>query len=46
MTFSCDIAGFRDNSLMMVPAMRTLLVDDEPVARQVLRDELAAFSGV
>jgi len=26
--------------------MRALLVDDEPVARQVLREELATFSGV
>src|ERR1039457_1615690 len=47
MTFPCDIAGFHVNSLMMpVPPLRTLIVDDEPVARQVLRDELAAFSGV
>ena len=47
MTFPCDIAGFHVTSLMMpVPPLRTLIVDDEPVARQVLRDELAAFSGV
>jgi len=26
--------------------MRTLIVDDEPIARQVLREELAAFSGI
>jgi two-component system LytT family response regulator len=47
MTFPCNTASFRDNSLMM-PALllHTLIVDDEPVARQVLRDELAAFSGV
>jgi DNA-binding LytR/AlgR family response regulator len=47
MTFPCDTAGFRVNPLMMpVPPLRTLIVDDEPVARQVLRDELAASSGV
>ncbi len=28
------------------PLMRTLIVDDEPVARQVLRDELGAFPDV
>jgi DNA-binding LytR/AlgR family response regulator len=32
--------------MMPAPALRTLIVDDEPVAREVLRDELAAFSGV
>jgi two-component system LytT family response regulator len=32
--------------MMAQPAIRTLIVDDEPVARQVLRDELAAFSDV
>jgi chemotaxis response regulator CheB len=26
--------------------IRTLVVDDEPVARQVLRDELGAFADV
>lgn len=28
------------------PSIRTLLVDDEPVARQVLRDELATFGDI
>lgn len=28
------------------PPIRTLIVDDEPVARQVLRDELGAFSDI
>ena len=28
---------------MILPPLRTLVVDDEPVARQILRDELAAF---
>jgi two-component system LytT family response regulator len=28
------------------PAIRTLIVDDEPVARRVLRDELAAYGDV
>jgi two-component system LytT family response regulator/two-component system response regulator LytT len=32
--------------MMPVPPLRTLIVDDEPVAREVLRDELAALSGV
>ena len=31
---------------MAAPSIRTLLVDDEPVARQVLRDELATFDGI
>jgi DNA-binding LytR/AlgR family response regulator len=47
MTFSCDTTSFRVTSLMMpAPPLRTLIVDDEPVAREVLRAELAAFSGV
>jgi DNA-binding LytR/AlgR family response regulator len=29
-----------------VPALRALIVDDEPIAREVLRDELAAYSDV
>jgi two-component system, LytTR family, response regulator len=31
---------------MSSPAIRTLLVDDEPIARQVLREELAAFADI
>jgi len=31
---------------MARPALRTLIVDDEPVARQVLRDELSSFADV
>ena len=47
MTFPCDTASFRGISLMMPASpLRTLIVDDEPVAREVLRDELAALSGV
>src|SRR5437016_5546282 len=29
-----------------MPAIRTLIVDDEPVARQVLRDELGGFPDI
>jgi len=32
--------------VMTQPRLRTLIVDDEPVARQVLRDELGAFPDV
>ncbi len=31
---------------MGLPPIRTLIVDDEPIARQVLRDELASFADV
>ena len=31
---------------MVQPPIRTLIVDDEPVARQVLREELASFADV
>lgn len=31
---------------MPTAALRTLIVDDEPIARQILREELAAFPGV
>jgi two-component system, LytTR family, response regulator len=31
---------------MSIPVLRTLLVDDEPVARQILREELAELPGV
>jgi DNA-binding LytR/AlgR family response regulator len=38
---------FKDNSMMTVQvALRTLIVDDEPIARQVLRDELRGFDDV
>ena len=43
----CALADFRDTSLKMAnSALRALIVDDEPIARQVLRDELAAFSDI
>jgi len=32
--------------MMGEPAIRTLIVDDEPIARQVLRDELGGFDDV
>ena len=32
--------------MMTSPAIRTLIVDDEPIARQILRDELGGFSDV
>jgi DNA-binding LytR/AlgR family response regulator len=32
--------------MMTSPAIRTLIVDDEPIARQVLRDELGFFGDV
>ena len=28
------------------PPIRTLIVDDEPIARQILREELASFADV
>jgi hypothetical protein len=31
---------------MTSPAIRTLIVDDEPIARQILRDELACVSDI
>ncbi len=31
---------------MAAPPLRTMIVDDEPIARQILRDELAGFSDV
>jgi two-component system, LytTR family, response regulator len=47
MSIPCDLDAFRAKSLMMAqPAIRTLIVDDEPVARQVLRDELGTFEDV
>jgi two-component system LytT family response regulator len=43
----CVPADFRGTSLRMAnPALRALIVDDEPIARQVLRDELGTFSDV
>jgi DNA-binding LytR/AlgR family response regulator len=32
--------------MMTSPVIRTLIVDDEPIARQILRDEIGSFSGV
>jgi DNA-binding LytR/AlgR family response regulator len=32
--------------MMTSPAIRTLIVDDEPIARQILRDELGCFSDI
>jgi DNA-binding LytR/AlgR family response regulator len=41
------IQAFQANSLMMdARAIRTLIVDDEPVARRILRDELASVVDV
>lgn len=41
------IEPFQANSLMMeATAIRTLIVDDEPVARQIMRDELASVVDV
>ena len=47
MSFPCTPADSRVTNLRVDPAaIRTLIVDDEPIARQVLRDELEAFSDV
>ena len=47
MSFPCAPADSRVTNLRVDPAaIRTLIVDDEPIARQVLRDELEAFSDV
>ncbi len=47
MTFHSPDAGIQSNSLGMAsPPIRILIVDDEPVARQVLREELGTFEGV
>lgn len=32
--------------MMPYPAMRTLIVDDEPIARRILRDELGGFTDI
>src|SRR5215471_3585675 len=32
--------------MMASPTIRTLIVDDEPVARQVLREELSCFADI
>src|ERR1700674_2733332 len=46
-SFSSAMQRFRATSLMMThPAIRTLIVDDEPIARQVLRDELRCLADV
>ena len=43
----CVPIDFRGTSLRMAnSALRALIVDDEPIARKVLRDELSAFSDV
>jgi len=47
MSFPCAPGGSCVTNLNLELApIRTLIVDDEPVARQVLRDELGAFSDV
>ena len=47
MSFSYATAeGRGTNSIVSAAPIRTLVVDDEPVARQVLRDELAAFGDI
>jgi DNA-binding LytR/AlgR family response regulator len=47
MSFPCAPGELRANTVKVMPApIRTLIVDDEPIARQVLRDELSAFSDV
>ena len=47
MTFSSLPAGVRNTTVKVeLPPLRTLIVDDEPIARRVLRDELAAFVDV
>jgi DNA-binding LytR/AlgR family response regulator len=46
-SFPCAPGDLRGITLRVdSPPIRTLIVDDEPVARQVLRDELGAFSDV
>src|ERR1035438_3346344 len=47
MSFPSPTGEFQVNPLRMAfPPIRTLIVDDEPIARQVLRDELAGFDDV
>src|SRR5580698_3343481 len=47
MSFVSRFAGFQSTYLRVAnPVMRTLVVDDEPIARQVLRDELSGFEDV
>src|ERR1041385_2301991 len=47
MSFSCESAAVRDTTRSMAPpVLRTLIVDDEPVARKILRDELGPLEGV
>jgi two-component system, LytTR family, response regulator len=47
MSFSCATSDGCGTTVRLSTApIRTLLVDDEPVARQVLRDELGAFADV
>jgi len=47
MSFSSLISDFRDNpNIMDHAAIRILIVDDEPMARRVLREELGGFADV
>ncbi len=47
MSFSSPESDSQANPIRMAfPPLRTLIVDDEPVARQVLRDELGGFDDV
>lgn len=47
MTIPCTPADNCDtNRKMAQAALRTLIVDDEPVARRILREELASFADV
>jgi two-component system LytT family response regulator len=47
MNFPFPSGDFQDKSMRMAfPPMRTLIVDDEPIARQVLREELDGFEEV
>jgi two-component system LytT family response regulator len=47
MTNSCAPADLCDTNGRMTPsALRTLIVDDEPVARQILRDELETIADI
>ena len=47
MTIPCAIPNNCDtNERMGWTALRTLIVDDEPVARRILREELACFDGI
>lgn len=47
MSFLCGSSDLRGNTWRVDSTpLRTLIVDDEPIARQVLRDELDAFADV